>query len=350
MKSLRSRLTVWFGLVFLGIVAVFTFLTHRTLEEELRNRTWQKDYPNHPDWKLHGSFSEDEVRDISGELMESAMLWSIPMVVAALFGGYRMAQHSLRPIASVNRQLEAKHLGNLGQPITLPEADVEFRDLLRQLNSLLGRLEASFEEMNNYAAKVAHELRTPLAIIRLKVEQSGGRIAPDLADELENELHRLAYVVDQSLLIARAERGRVPSQRMVFNFSATLREVVEDFQLLAAEQNRRFTLKSSGDCWVSADPRHVRQIVHNLLTNALKHGDGELIVRVKRRGPAGSLLVFNRVRHPRDAESTFGLGLRVVAALLRLEPDLRFQRRRSGNFHVARLLVPTAEQPPVFPR
>ena len=140
MKSLRSRLTVWFGLVFLGIVAVFTFLTHRTLEEELRNRTWQKDYPNHPDWKLHGSFSEDEVRDISGELMESAMLWSIPMVVAALFGGYRMAQHSLRPIASVNRQLEAKHLGNLGQPITLPEADVEFRDLLRQLNSLLGRL------------------------------------------------------------------------------------------------------------------------------------------------------------------------------------------------------------------
>jgi hypothetical protein len=65
-------LAVWFGLVFLALVAAFTFLTRHTLETELRQKTWQKNYPDHPDWKLHGSFSEAEVVDITNELMESA--------------------------------------------------------------------------------------------------------------------------------------------------------------------------------------------------------------------------------------------------------------------------------------
>ena len=348
MKSLRARLTVWFGLVFLALVAAFTFLTHHTLEEELRDRNWQKDYPDHPDWKLHGSFSEAEVQDISRELMASAVGWSVPLAVVALLGGYWLARQSLRPIASVNRQLQTKNSGNLGEPISLPEMDYEFRDLVRQLNALLARLDNSFAEMNDYAAKVAHELRTPLTILRLKVEQSGGRLAPELADELEAELHRLTHVVEQSLLIARADRGRVMTMRSVFNFSRTIAEVVEDFQLLAAEQNRRFTLKAIPDCWVSADPHHVRQIAHNLLTNALKHGDGDLTVRVKCTGRFVVLLVGNRARRAGASEPTLGLGLRVVGALLRLEPELKLQRRHSGSYYVTRLLLPLVEQPGQF--
>lgn len=348
MKSLRSRLTIWFGLVFLALVVTFTLLTHHTLEDELRNRAWQKDYPDHPDWKLHGSFSESEVEDISGELVESAVSWSIPLAVLALLGGYWLAERSLRPIASVNRQLQTKNSGNLGDPISLPEMDDEFRGLVRQLNELLKRLDSSFAEMNDYAAKVAHELRTPLAILRLKVEQPGGRIDPELADELEAELHRLTYVVEQSLLIARADRGRIMAMRSVFNFSLTLTEVVEDFQLLAADQGRRFTLESTPECWVSADPRHLRQVAHSLLTNALRHGDGDLLVRVKRRGKFAVLLVGNRARSTGTTEPTLGLGLRVVAALLRLEPELKLQRRHRDNYYVTRLLVPLLEQPDSF--
>jgi hypothetical protein len=114
-------LTLWFGLVFMALVVAFTWLTHHTLEDELRNRTWQKDYPEHPDWKLHGSFSEEEVQDISHELMASAVGWSVPLAAFALFGGYWLARHSLRPIANVNRQLQTKNSGNLAEPISLPE-------------------------------------------------------------------------------------------------------------------------------------------------------------------------------------------------------------------------------------
>ena len=348
MKSLRARLTLWFGIGFVVITAAFTILIHHTLESELQQKACSKIYPGLPDWRLHDSLTEAEIKDIADELMRSALLWAVPVVLAAVAGGYWIARQSLQPIVNVNRQLQAKNPGNLGEPISLPEVDWEFRDLLRQLNDLLVRLNASFDEMNNYAAKVAHELRTPLTIIRLKVEQGGDRIAPELAEELENELHRLTHVVDQSLLIARAEQGRVMPMRSVFDFSAAVTEVVGDFQLLAAEQHRQFTLKTGRTCWVAADPRHVRQTIHTLLTNALKHGDGDLTVRVKPCGRQATLLVANAVKNTTPPETTLGLGLRVVAALLRLEPDLRLQRRSRNGYHVARLLVPIVEQPASF--
>jgi signal transduction histidine kinase len=347
-KSLRSRLTLWYGLGFAVVAAAFIFLLHLTLETELLQKACNKIYPELPDWKLHDSLTEAEVHQIANSLLNAALLWLIPVVAVAVAGGYWLARQSLRPIASVNRQLQAKNPGNLGEPIFLPELDDEFRDLVRQLNELLVRLDDSFAEMNNYAAKVAHELRTPLAIIRLKVEQAGERIAPELADELEGELHRLTHVVDQSLLIARAEQGRVMAMRSVFNLSTAVAEVVEDFQLLAAEQGRRFTLKSGPECWVAADPRHVRQIAHVLLTNALKHGDGDLTVRVKRCGQSAALVVSNRASRTGTSEPTLGLGLRVVAALLRLEPEMRLQRRHGCNYYVARLLVPSVAQPKPF--
>jgi signal transduction histidine kinase len=349
-KSLRSRLTLWYGLGFAVVAAAFIFLLHLTLEKQLLEKACNKPYPLLPDWKLHDSLTEAETKQIADDLLHTAILWLVPVIVIAVAGGYWLARQSLLPIANVNRQLQAKNPGNLGEPISLPEMDYEFRDLVRQLNELLVRLDDSFNEMNSYAAKVAHELRTPLAIIRLKVEQAGDRIAPELADELEGELHRLTHVVEQSLLIARAEQGRVLAMRSVFNLSTTVAEVVEDFQLLAAEQDREFTLKSEPDCWVSADPRHLRQIAHALLTNALKHGSGDLTVRVRRHGKFASLVVGNRASgSPMSAtEPTLGLGLRVVAALLKLEPELRLHRRQGKTYHVARLRMPLVEQPPTF--
>lgn len=348
MRSLRARLTWWYGLGFAAVAAAFLFLLQLTLESQLLEKACNRTYPDLPAWKLHDSLTEAEVHQITGSLLKAALLWLIPVIGVAVAGGYWLARQSLRPIASVNRQLQAKNPGNLGEPITLPEVDLEFRDLLRQLNDLLARLDSSFSEMNIYAAKVAHELRTPLAILRLKVEQADERIAPELADELESELHRLTHVVDQSLLIARAEQGRIMAMKSVFNLTKAVEEVVGDFQLLADEQERRFTLKAEAGCWVSADPRHLRQVVHSLLTNSLKHGSGDLSVRVKRHGRSIALLVSNRVSPGTIPESTLGLGLRVVEALLRLEPDIQLHRRRGGNYYATRLRLPAVDQPGSF--
>lgn len=350
MKSLRVRMAVWLGVSFIVVTASFMFMSYRLLEEELRQKSWQQDYPTHPDWKLHGSFSEAEVRDILGELLEATLIGAIPLLLASAVLGWWLARKSLAPISSVNQQLQAKTSANLSQPINLPEMDVEFRGLLLHLNDLLKRLDASFQEMNNYAAKVAHELRTPLAIMRLKVEQAGDRISPELAEELENELHRLTHVVEQSLLIARAELGRLCAERSPCDLAALVRDLAGDFELLANEEQRRLLLECSGPAWVLADPRHLRQIIHSLLTNALKHGQGDFTVRVRANDRRAALVIANRVEFcSLDHERTLGLGLRVVSVLLHLDPHVQFRRRRGLNYHVVRLTAPTTPASPGRP-
>ena len=212
-----------------------------------------------------------------------------------------------------------------------------------RLNDLLARLQSSFSELGEYAAKVAHELRTPLSILRLKVEQAGDRIPPELSEELQAELHQLGHVVDQSLLIAKAEQGRLTLQLRPFDLAALVADVAEDFSLLAEEQGRRVMLQGSTCSEVVADPKHARQIIHNLLANALKHGHGDIHVKLGRNGREHALTILNQVRRePTPAEDTLGLGLRVVDTLLHLQPGVRCLRRRGRHYFAIRLAFPAA--------
>jgi len=309
----------------------------------LREKTWRRDYPQHPDWKLHGSYSEAEVRDVMGELVETSLEYGIPLALLTLLLGYWLARKSVKPIAVVNEQLQSIRAPKLSQRIQLPEVDREFRDLVHHINELLSRLERSFADMSEYAAKVTHELRTPLAILRLKVEQAGAQIAPELAEELQAELQQLAHVVDQSLLIAKAEQGGLVLARNTFDLAALVMDVAEDFSLLAQAEDRVLCLAAKPPQPVVADPKYARQMIHNLLENALKHGQGEIRVTLRQHDKACRLTVANRLRSlPAAHPPTLGLGLRVVDTLLALQPDLRCRRRANATCYAVRLSFPAA--------
>jgi signal transduction histidine kinase len=341
MNSLRVRLTLWFTLGFLAVTAVFMGLTYRHLDLELRRKTFQREFNVNPDWILHGSFSEEEIREIMTQLITASLIYSLPLVLVTLLLGYYIARKSLRPIGNLNRQLQVVGPKTLHRRVELPEADEQFRDLLDHLNAMLGRLQRSFSEMSEYSAKVAHELRTPLTILRLKVEQSNGKIEPVLAEELEGELHRLAHVVDQSLLIAKAGQGRLTWESRLLDLSAMLTDLVKDFRLLADDEGRSFEFDPPGECAVRTDPHHCRQIIHALLSNALGHGIGPIRIRLQVRGTRARFTVLNRVRdEPAPQNQTLGLGLRVLEALLSQQPEIRFRRRQGGRYHVVSLTFP----------
>ena len=344
MRSLRARLTLWFGLSLLAMLAIFAAFTYRYLESELHQKNWRTDYPNHPDWKLHGSFSEAEVRDLLGELVETNLAWALPFAGIALLAGYGLARKSLRPIASLNQQLQVIDRHQLSRRIDLAEMDDEFRDLVRHLNELLGRLESSFRDISEYTAKVAHELRTPLSIMRLKVEQAGDRVPAEFVEELQAQLHHLTHVVDQSLLIAKAEQGRLAVQFCAFDLAAMVADLAEDFSLLAQEQARALLVRNQPSCNVNADPKYARQILHNLLSNALKHGEGNITLKLAPHQKEIAVIIFNRVRREATpAEETLGLGLRVVETLLHMQPGMTCARRRGKPYYAVRLALPAAE-------
>ncbi len=348
MKSLRWRLAAWFGVSVLLLLTAFTGFTYYFLRSELHNKNWQQNYPNHPDWKLHGSYSEAEVADIMEELIEISLLYGIPLAILAVIIGFALSSKSLRPIAHLNEQLQTIRAPDLSRRIDLPEVDAEFRGLVTHLNALLGRVEHAYTDMSEYAAKVTHELRTPLAILRLKVEQAGDRISPELAEQLQTELHQITHVIDQSLLIAKADQGRLKLQPSTFDLAQLVGDVAEDFALLAQENDRLVRLLPMRPSPVCADVKHARQILHNLFTNALKHGQGNILVRLTQRRGRVVLLIANGLR-PRSSPQpeTLGLGLRVVATLLSLQPEIQFHRRCGQKLYCARLSFPMTDAKPV---
>lgn len=343
MKSLRVRLTLWFTVGFVALAGIFMFFTYRALDLELRRGTFQRERNINPNWILHGSYSEQEVEEIMRQLVQSSLIVSLPLVLVIIFLGYFIARQSLRPIESLNSQLQSIGPRTLGQKLELREADEQFVSLLGHLNDMLGRLELSFSEMSEYAAKVAHELRTPLTIIRHKVEQSQGRIDPELAEDLQEELLRLTHVVEQSLLIAKAEQGRLVWRIERFDLTAMLEELVADFQPLAAAHDRVVSLAAEPGCCVQSDPRYSKQILHALLTNALIHGRGDIQIRLVRRQGCAQCLMFNLVRSsPTRSELTLGLGLRVVKALAGQQPSLKFRQHHGSRSHATALSFPLA--------
>jgi len=344
-KSLRWRLAAWFGISLVLVLATFVGFTHYYLDSELHNKNWRRDYPNHPDWNLHGSYSEAEIADIMGELVETSLLYGVPLGVIAVLIGFALSNKSLRPIARLNEQLQAIRAPDFSRRIQLPEADAEFRDLVRHINEVLGRLDHAFTDMSEYAAKVAHELRTPLAILRLKVEQAGDRIPPELAEQLQTELHQLTHVVDQSLLIAKAEQGRLKLQPRSLELAQLVLDVVEDFSLLAEEAGRTVRLSPMAGGAVLADSKYTRQMLHNIFTNALKHGQGDIRVKLAHQHDCLVLTISNWLRAPTSPQpEALGLGLRVVETLLSLQPAVKCRRRRNPRGYAVRLSFPAVPQ------
>ncbi len=343
MNSLRTRLTLWFTLGFVVVTAIQISLTYRRLDLELRKDTFERENKINPNWILHGSYTEEEIENIMGELLRSSLAVSIPLVVLIIALGYYIARQSLRPIENLNRQLQTVNPGTLGRKVELAEGDEQFRSLTRHLNEMLARLERSFLEMSEYAAKVAHELRTPITILRHKVEQAQGKIDPSLAEDLQEELLRLNHVVEQSLLIAKAEQGRLAWRSEPVDLSALVTELVRDFDLLATAQERKIQFHVVPGYMVETDAKYSKQILHALLTNALIHGRGDIRVRLLCRGRRVGFTTMNEVRSvPTASELTLGLGLRVVRALVGQQSSLRLRQHHGCRYHASCLSFPIA--------
>src|SRR3974390_3284424 len=126
MKSLRWRLTVWFAFSLVVVVSVLMVSAHWHLDYELRKEKWERSNPSQPDWILHGSFTDKEVHDILGELLQFWAIVGVPVIGMALLAAYVLARHSTKPVRDVNRQLA--HLGpaRLGDRIHAGDADPEF--------------------------------------------------------------------------------------------------------------------------------------------------------------------------------------------------------------------------------
>lgn len=315
MKSLRLRVALWFAVSVTAVMGVFVAVTFTHLRHELRVEKWERASDRHPDWLLHGSYSETEVADIVGELWYLSLIYATPVLLLAMGAGYFVARRAFAPVAEMSSHLQRIGARSLDQRLNTRAAPQELQELGEGINALLIRLENSFHQLSDFSAQVAHELRTPLTLMRLQIEESAGRIEPALAESMQEELRRLSDYVEQCLLLATAEQGRLRLSPERLRLGEVVRDVVEAYALLAREEHRTINLAVE-DIEIVADPRYLRQLLHILLSNALRHGEGSILVSVSHSAGRACCEVVNRIRSGRTGrESGTGLGLRLGKAL-----------------------------------
>ena len=220
------------------------------------------------------------------------LLWSLPTgAFLALILGRWMAARALAPLARMAEATRGIDVAGLERRIPVRGARDELDEVAHAFNETLARLEQAVAEMRQFSAAIAHELRTPLAVLRGQTELAlmQARSAEDyqraLRDQLE-ELDTLSRLVSQLLTLARAEAGEIPLAREPVDLSALTVSIVEQLDPVAQAKGVGLSADAVGHVSVLGDVEWLERLLLNLLDNAIKFTPegGHISVRVTTEG------------------------------------------------------------------
>jgi heavy metal sensor kinase len=205
---------------------------------------------------------------------------------------YALARKALAPVDKLRRAAEAVTADRLDRRLSAPNPHDELGLLTQTINAMIARLERSFAEVRRFTADASHELRTPLTALRTEVEVALRRALtpPEHRQVLGNvleELLRMSRLTDQLLALSRRDAGVEQWNPTPVDLPALAAGVVDTLRPLAEAKGIQLRF-AEAPVRVAGDEGRLRQVLINLLDNALKYtpAGGSVVVRV---GPAVEL-------------------------------------------------------------
>ena len=265
---------------------------------------------------------------------------AIPCAVGlAIIGGYLLAGRVLAPVgvmADTARRITAE---SIDARLPVSDSADEFGRLATVFNETLSRLDAAFEQLRRFTADASHELRTPLTAMRSVGEVALHRPLStegyrEVIGSMLEEVDRLTRLVENLLLLTRAEAGRIPLTRASVDLRELVAGVSDGLRVLAEEKNQELTVELGAPVAVEGDATVLRQGMTNLLHNAIKFTPakgairvtvkstvtGDAVIEVQDSGPgipaANQQRIFERFYRVDQARSrdTGGTGLGLAIA------------------------------------
>jgi heavy metal sensor kinase len=257
-------------------------------------------------------------------------------------GAYVLLGRALRPVDEIVRAAERITLQNLSQRLPVPPTGDEVERLSLALNRMIQRLEEAFQVTSRFSGDASHELRTPLTIMRGELEAllKEGNLSEEQMGQVESvleEAERLTQIVEGLLTISRLDAGETQMSKDPVDLSDLVSTTVEQMKPLAEDKSLSVVCEKSRDVMVEANEVRLRQVVVNLLDNAIKYTPegGKIIVRIKAEtnrailevvdngiGISGEALprVFDRFYRSEQIEARkargTGLGLSMVQSIV----------------------------------
>ena len=310
--------------------------------------------------------------EIQGRLLEF-MAFSI---LVGTVGGIVIGRVTSAPITRIAKAARRIGKGELDMRVPV-RGSQEIRELAETFNKMAAELQHAEQLRNNLMADVSHELRTPLTVLEGNLRAALDRVVPLDEAEIANlytQTRHLTRLVNDLRELSLAESGQLPLEKVPTDLNALAAETVQALEPLAAEKNISLVDEVPQLPEVLVDPFRMRQVLFNLLTNALRHtpeggqialngetGHGWVVLSVKDTGEglaaeqiAAVFDRFYRVDKSRSRETGgTGLGLAIVKAIVEAhggQIEARSAGQGQGSEFVVRLPLAESKVSPNQPQ
>jgi signal transduction histidine kinase len=283
--------------------------------------------------------TDTEARDEAlTDLLQLLLIGGPVALLLASIAGYGVAAAALRPVEAMRSRAADISAAVPDQRLPVPPSRDEIARLGTTLNEMLDRLGEAIEHERSFVADASHELRTPLAILRTELELAlaEGRSPEDLRAALASaaeETDRLNQLSEDLLTIAQTERGELPLKVARMNLEQTFDAVRIRFSRRAEEAARSIEA-DGGVTELVADQLRLDQAIGNMVDNALRYGEGPIVLRAVEREDTVEIHVIDRGpgfppefreraferfsrRSPTRGDGGSGLGLAIVRTVAR---------------------------------
>jgi heavy metal sensor kinase len=266
---------------------LITFETNRSIgNTPLRIITFPVIENDHVTKIVQIASSLEEVEDALNTLF-IILIITVPLaLMIAILGGQFLAHKALKPVDNITQTARMITSQNLNQRITPLKVKDEISRLIETFNEMISRLDQSFRQVKQFSSDASHELKTPLTILKgevevtLRKERSLQEYQQTLKSNLE-EINRMSQIVEDLLLLSRADVGEIGLNQEDINLSEIFNEVVTQMDMLATSKKLRlFASNHHQEIHMFGDALRIRELFINLIENGIKYTEQGGAIRV----------------------------------------------------------------------
>ena len=219
------------------------------------------------------------------QLQDQMILIFAAIAVTALICSWVFSRIITRPIAGLNRGIQKMSKGDFSARVKV-RGSGEMKQLARAFNSMSEKLETLDQSRNQFVSNASHELKTPLATMKIMIESliyqpdMDKNLRTEFMTDINNEIDRLSAIVSDLLTLVQMDSQNVKLTRENLSIAQLIKDNAHRLQPIANRKGQKIVLQLQDSCDIYADKSKLNQVIYNLMENAVKYTQASGVIRV----------------------------------------------------------------------